>query len=121
MNDLEDGKVKINSSVLYPYDIVGSYNGNNSPVLEEQWKALPNYIGTNGNFVVMADVSGSMIGRPMDSALGLAIYFAERNQGVYHNLFMTFSHKPEFVCLDDCKTLAQKIYKTTMSDWGHRY
>lgn len=118
LNDLEDGKVKINSSVLYPYDIVGSYNGNNSPVLEEQWKALPNYIGTNGNFVVMADVSGSMIGHPMDSAVGLAIYFAERNQGVYHNLFMTFSHKPEFVCLDDCKTLAQKIYKTTMSDWG---
>ena len=50
--------------------------------LEAQWKALPDYVQEGTNILVMADTSGSMYGRPMASALGLAVYFAERNMGV---------------------------------------
>ena len=57
------------------------------------------YVQGGGDFLIMADVSGSMIGRPMASSVGLAIYFAERNTGAYHNLFMTFSEKPQIVDL----------------------
>lgn len=56
----------------------------------------------------MADVSMSMDGRPMATSIGLAIYFAERNAGAYHNLFMTFSDEPTIMNIKG-ETLEQKI------------
>ena len=64
----------------------------------------------------MADVSGSMRGRPMATSIGLAIYFAERNVGAYHNLFMTFSDIPETVILRG-ETLEQKICNVSRANW----
>lgn len=55
-------------------------------MFEAQWNQLPNYVEEGTNAIVMADVSGSMTGRPMATSIGLAIYFAERNKGAYHNL-----------------------------------
>ncbi len=45
----------------------------------------------------MADVSGSMAGRPMATSIGLALYFAQRSKGAFANHFMTFSEKPSLV------------------------
>ncbi|MFQ9889213.1 MAG: DUF2828 family protein [Streptococcus sp.] len=53
----------------------------------------------------------------MATSIGLAIYFAERNRGAYHNLFMTFSQKPEFVSLRG-ETLLQKIKYVERTEWG---
>ena len=118
INKAEKGEEKINSSTLFPYDIVEKVlYGRNSRVLEAQWKALPNYVEEGTNALVMADVSGSMYGRPMATSIGLAIYFAERNVGAYHNLFMTFSGNPQVVVLGGV-TLEQKIYDVSRSNWG---
>ena len=65
----------------------------------------------------MADTSGSMSGRPIASALGLAIYFAERNTGVYKDLFLSFSHSPKFHTLKG-STLKEKLKSINMSDWN---
>ena len=116
------GEETIHSATLYPYDIVEKilYQNEKSEVLEAQWKQLPNYVEAGTNAIVMADVSGSMInwgnGRPMAASVGLAIYFAERNTGAYHNLFMTFSRKPQVVELKG-ETLAQKIANVSMAEW----
>lgn len=116
---VKKGEAKINSAALYPYEIVEKYSqqqdwsargwgrgfdpvfriGKTDTVLEEQWKALPNYIGDENNILVMADTSGSMSGRPMMISTSLAVYFAERNHGDFHGKFMTFSERPEFVTL----------------------
>lgn len=122
INKAVSGEEKIHSAALYPYDIVQKilYQGENSKVLEAQWKQLPNYVEEGTNAIVMADVSGSMTcsgGRPMATSIGLAIYFAERNTGAYHNLFMTFSGNPQVVELRG-KTLAQKIANVSMADWA---
>lgn len=114
------GVLKINASTLYPYDIVEKilYGNGYSQVLEEQWKALPDYIeGTANDVLIMADVSGSMMGRPMATAIGLAIYFAERNQGVYRDLFMTFSANPEILTIKG-NTLYEKIMMVKQTPWG---
>lgn len=113
------GEEKINSSTLYPYDIVEKilYGEESCEVLEAQWKQLPDYVEKGTNALVMADVSGSMYGRPMATSIGLAIYFAERNVGAYNNLFMTFSSTPETVILKG-KTLKRKIYNARRANWS---
>lgn len=55
-------------------------------------------------------------GRPLATAIGLAIYFAERNKGAYHNLFMTFSSEPDVVELKG-ETLFQKVMNAKQADW----
>ena len=117
---VEKGEQKINAKTLYPYDIVGHYMGYGAKedrTYEAQWKALPNYIDEGTNALVMADVSGSMGGRPMATSVGLAIYFAERNVGEYHNMFLTFSQHPNIISLKG-DTLFQKVRNTMRAPWG---
>jgi hypothetical protein len=120
INKADKGEAKINASTLYPYDIVEKilYGRENNKVLEAQWKALPDYVEQGTNALIMADVSGSMYGRPMATSIGLAIYFAERNTGAYHNLFMTFSSCPQIVSLNG-ETLHQKIINVAKANWGY--
>lgn len=119
IENVSKGDAKINSGTLYPYDIVEKilYGHEDSKVLETQWDNLPDYVGEGINAVVMADVSGSMTGRPMATSIGLAMYFAERNKGAYHNLFMTFSGKPEFVEMKG-RTITEKIRFISKAEWG---
>lgn len=96
MDAVKSGDVKINAATLYPYNVIETMYGNRD-VAEAQWKALPNYVDGDNNFLIMADVSGSMTGRPMHTSVGLAIYFAERNHGAFANKFMTFTDIPQIV------------------------
>ena len=122
------GEVKINSATLFPYDIVKSIIAGGGwhsievkedESLEAQWKQLPNYVEEGTNALVIADLSGSMTCmnfQPMASSIGLAIYFAERNHGAYHDLFIPFSTNSHVVALKG-ETLAQKIsYVYKMGD-----
>jgi len=120
IESVSKGEAKINATTLFPYDIIEKmgmsfdwsgdcFKANNyDKVLEEQWKALPNYIEGENNVLIMADTSGSMMGRPMATSVGLAIYFAERNKGVFKDVFMTFSSRPSFIQLKG-NTLYEKI------------
>lgn len=114
------GDAKINASVTYPYELVepyvsGGWYGRRSvnvdPVLEAQWKALPNYVEGQHNVIVMADVSGSMYGRPMATSTSLGVYFAERNTGAYQNMVMTFTDRPSLYEINPDDTLATKIHQ----------
>ena len=127
------GEEKINSATLYPYDIIEKYssrgywntnyyNGSHlseteENILQAQWDALPNYVEVGTNAIVIADTSGSMSGRPMDTAVGLAIYFAQRNTGAYHNLWMNFSSSPSFQRVQG-KTLKQILSNINYSNWS---
>ena len=91
------GEKKIHSSTLYPYDIVKSLLRGPDQVLELQWKALPDYIASGENILVMADVSPSMIGNPIAASIALALYTAERSKGAFRNHFLTFAAKPTLV------------------------
>lgn len=117
---VEKGEKKINSSVLYPYELVRGYIDETK---ELQWKALPNYFeDSDENILVMCDVSGSMESGnsgvvPMDVSVSLAIYAAERNQGLFHNAFITFTDVPKLVYLEG-ETLLDKI-RETKEDVGY--
>lgn len=97
MDAVKSGDVKINAATLYPYNVIETLEKGNRDVAEAQWNALPNYVDGDNNFLIMADVSESMYGRPMHTSIGLAIYFAERNHGAFANKFMTFTDTPKIV------------------------
>ena len=125
ISKLIEGKAKINSSTLYPYDIVGKYwdslyygNKIEDPILEEQWKALPNYVDGENSAIVIADVSGSMVGRPINSSIGLAIYFAQRNKGPFHNIYMEFSSNSRLLKISENVPLITNIRNVFHSEWG---
>ena len=118
------GTETIHSATLFPYDIVekvmqmgwSGYSVREDAVLEAQWRQLPDYVEKSTNALVIADTSGSMYGRPLATSVGLAVYFAERNTGAYHNMFMSFSGTSRIQVLKG-ETLAQKIGSMNMKDW----
>ena len=117
LNSLSKGEAKINSSVLFPHDIVHKYDyGKIDPALEAMWKSLPDFVQGNTRTLVVADGSGSMISRidkhssvtALDVANSLAIYFAERASGQFKNKYITFSSRPQIVNLN-ASSLSGKI------------
>ena len=117
-----DPKVKVNAGAVYPYDIVKSMKMGNDTMADEQWKALPNYMGS-AKVMPMVDVSGSMdcpvAGASvtcMDVAISLGLYCSDKNTGPFKDLFLTFSERPEFVTVTG--TLSQKYRQMSHADWG---
>lgn len=124
-DSLVKGETKVNASTLFPYDLVGQYlHGRiygTDDIIEAQWKALPNYVAGENNILIMADVSGSMFwngGRPADTSIGLATYFAQRNKGAYHNLYMTFTDHPSFIELREGASLGECVTKVKSTGVG---
>ena len=129
IDEVKRGEKKINAATLFPYDIIHQYTSssywdfnvkNYDEVLEQQWKALPNYVDEGTEVLVMADTSGSMFygdTRPMETSVGLAIYFAQRNKGMYHNTFMTFSSTPAYYSIDEGASLKDCIQKVSRGPW----
>lgn len=126
---LKKGEAKVNAKTLYPYDIVqklltGNVDESEAQLLEAQWKALPNYIEDGEyNAMVVCDVSGSMTCsygnssvRPIDVAISLALYIAERNKGPFNGMFITFSSDPEMINLQG-DTLKDKVQNMTRANW----
>lgn len=128
LESLVKGEVKINASTLYPSDIVGkilnnryqSTSSQDVKLFEGQWENLPNFIGDKTeNSLVMADVSGSMMvnnGLPMATSIALAMYIAERNKGVFHNHFMTFSTNPSLVKIQG-GNIVEKVSNICRANW----
>ena len=103
MGMVKAGGATLHTGTLMPYEIVTSaYNAqeNERKALDVTWNALEDFTD-NENALVVADGSGSMYcgGRPLPAAVAqsLAIYFAERNHGAFHNHFITFSMSPQLV------------------------
>ena len=125
LDDVKKGTKKINAGTLYPYEIVekvkaGMYSTipyNEVEALDAMWDSLPNYFGeSNTRGLVVADTSGSMSGRPMDVAISLALYTAERNKGEFHNKFITFSTRPKLQTVKG-NNIVEKVYNLSRADW----
>lgn len=119
ISDVKEGKTKINASVLYPYDIVERcLDYDESATLDVLWEALPDFTnGSNENSIVVADVSGSMSGRPMAVSISLAMYIAERNKGAFKNNFITFSNEPSIEKIIG-NNIREKVTNLTQANWG---
>ena len=109
LNQVTEGKAKLNTGTLMPYDIVAPlvYKADSELSAQERksadvtWNALENFAENIGNALAVIDGSGSMYRLtrpdPASVALSLGIYFAEKNSGMFKDHFITFSRKPQLV------------------------
>ena len=120
---------KVNASALYPYDIAHramSYEMRSVPyedtqrvMLQKYWENLPDYYnGKQENGIAVVDVSGSMSGQPMEVAISLGAYIAERGHGPFANHFITFSESPDLVEFTGVD-ITDKIRRAEKADWGY--
>lgn len=115
LENVKSGKSTMHTGTLMPYEVIrpciGSpyiWNQDHDVLTESEriaidttWNALEDFAGDE-NALVVVDGSGSMYGSfgkplPIEVALSLGIYFAERNTGIFHNHFITFSETPQLV------------------------
>jgi hypothetical protein len=126
---VKKGEKKINTAMNTPQDLVHAYGAcawgshelhrkQDDPTIELMWKNLPDYVDSDENVLCMVDVSGSMNGRPIEVSTGLGMYFAQKNRGAFHNLFMTFESVPKFVSLTEGASLRENLCEILESDWG---
>lgn len=134
IESLKRGETKVNANTLYPYEIVREYmnsgmvrmgnryytsftTSGTDEVLEAMWKNLPDYVGDNfENALAVVDTSGSMSGLPIQVALSLGLYLAERNKGTFHNHFITFSSQPELQEIIG-SSLGEKLNNMASAHW----
>ncbi len=125
LESVKSGNAKMNTGTVVPYNIIhdADRRGRVSDDLQLMWDNLPDYIeGDATNILCMCDTSASMTwntGRAYEVACGLGLYFAERNHGIFHNKFITFSTEPAFVDISGGgKSLERKIDIYRRADWG---
>ena len=124
-----DKTVKVNANAIFPHDVLKgiahSYtklDKTETDYVIAQWDALPNYVG-DASILPLVDVSGSMTCsaggntqvRCLDVAVGLGLYLADKNKGVFKDTFLTFSSKPQLVTLKG--NIVEKVDQMSKSNW----
>jgi hypothetical protein len=129
----KDENTKVNAATLYPYEVVekaidlmGGYYGYGRGIaldntdrlmINKYWDNLTDYFkGAKLDALCMIDTSGSMSGTPINVATALGMYCAERNQGPWHNHYISFSHHPQLIEVEgvDFCDKVQRIVATNL-------
>ena len=123
---IKSKETKVNAGALYPVDVAHRafrasrlpYDDPERLALQKYWENLPNYYGDREeNGIAVVDVSGSMTGTPMEAAVSLGAYIAEKAHGPFANHFITFSARPELVEFNGVD-ITDKLNRCANADWG---
>lgn len=116
----------VNADALYPHDIAhrafemryNSLKDSTRLMLQKYWDNLKDfYNGREENGIAVVDVSGSMIGTPMEAAVSMGAYIADKAHGPFANHFITFSAHPELVRFEGVD-IVDKLNRCVKADWG---
>ena len=137
----KDKDTKVNAKALYPYECVaealklfrtGSYwNVRNLPALDDTnrlmvnkyWENLADYFNSSTfNGIAVVDTSGSMVNSdasaPINVAISLGLYCAERAKGPFAGNYISFASRPQLIKTEgiDFADKVYRIYKTNLVD-----
>lgn len=135
---MKNEKTTVNAKDLYPYEIVAKaaettdYYWNydfkdisdvDRAALEKYWQNLPDYLnGQKCNMMCVVDTSGSMTGdsaaAPINVAISLGMYCAERIGEPFKNHYISFSSRPQMIKIEgvDFVDKVRRIYKTNLCE-----
>ncbi len=133
----KDTSTKVNADVLYPYEIVAKAVGNpcyagfwgnyafptmtstDRAMIEKYWNNQKDYLdGKPCKMMCVVDTSGSMTGSeaaaPINVAISLGMYCAERLGGPFKNRYVSFSRNPQLIKIEgvDFVDKVRRIYQT---------
>lgn len=140
----KDTTTKVNAKTLYPYECVAEalkvmggrrrgwgYYYQEEPALDnvdrlmvnKYWDNLADYFnGATFNGLAVVDTSGSMTGSeasaPINVAISLGLYCAEKAKGPFANHYISFASRPQLIETDgvDFCDKVQRIYRTNLID-----
>ena len=130
-------KTTVNAKTLFPYEIVEraskttdywgykfeNLNEVDRLMLQKYWNNLPDYFnGKPSSIMAVVDTSGSMTDKgaagvaPIDVAIALGMYSAERCGGPFKDHFISFSSKPQFIKVEglDFVDKVRRIYQQNL-------
>lgn len=128
---IKSADTKVNAKTLYPYEVVAeakkafsaSLNSVDRAAVEKYWNNLPDYLnGEPCKMMCVVDTSGSMTGynadAPINVAISLGMYCAERIGGDFKNHYISFSSRPQFINITgvDFVDKVQRIYRTNLCE-----
>lgn len=124
LKDLQQKKATVHADTLYPYQIVhpfyrGALSKAQKDLMQAQWNTLSKTtFVSKTKTIVVRDGSGSMYGGfgsilPIEIATSLSILFAGQLTGPFHNSFITFSSRPQLVCLQS-EALIEQLQETKL-------
>ena len=122
---MSNKETKVNADVLTPVEIAHQiFNTWGTPSVIERrawqkyWNNLKDYYnGREEPGIAVVDVSGSMTGLPMEAAVSMGAYIAERGKGPFQNHFITFSANPQLVEFKGVD-IYDKFHRAIDADWG---
>lgn len=134
----KDKNTKVNAKTLYPYEIVEKVIGLSYPdwwfneakvkfigtdvdraMINKYWENQVDYLnGASPSMLCVIDTSGSMHGRPINVAISLGLYCAERMNGPFAEQYISFASRPQLIKTEgiDFVDKVQRIYKTNLCD-----
>ena len=123
----KDMTKSVNAAVLNPVDIADqifhcSYyrfpSETNRLMWQKYWDNLKDYYnGAEASDLAIVDVSSSMSGQPMNAAVSMGAYMAERCKGPFKDHFVTFSSNPALVRFEGVD-IYDKFQRARQADWG---
>ena len=132
----KDKTTKVNAATLYPYEIINkvleltndwrfNFRGTDTDraMLEKYWENQIDVLqGKPCNMMCVVDTSGSMTGRyanaPINIAIGLGMYCAERAGGPFKDHYISFSSRPQLIRVEgtDFVDKVIRIYRTNLCE-----
>lgn len=120
----KDTTTKVNADVLNPVDIANDIfcgrvrTETDRAVIEKYWLNLKDYYhGREERGIAICDVSGSMRGQPLNAAVSMSAYIAERGKGPFKDHFITFSNNPELIRFEGVD-IVDKFLNAARANWG---
>ena len=125
----KDTTKKVNAKTLYPYECVHeavnavcgyrTVDETNRLMINKYWDNLEDYFkGASLNALAVVDTSGSMRGTPIEVAISLGMYCAEKAQGPFAGHYVSFSSRPQLIRVEgtDFCDKVQRIWKTNLCE-----
>lgn len=124
LQQVASGDASMHADTLFPYQICRPLIQDQyvvADVLEALWRSMSHEVG-NRNALSVIDVSGSMYWSdaeltPATVSQAMGIYCAERCQGLFHNMFITFESVPHLLEIKG-DTLQDKLRYLKYAPWG---